>query len=123
MKETPANKERDFLMLQVIHAFLLHNTKGRQALQLIWRSIPDVYITREEMAGQYEEVVTARYMTDIWNFYSDIVEDCSSPKPRSLQHYCRVIIRTALSDNRQLYEGIDKLKLPSKMQSFLKLEE
>ncbi|CAL1262235.1 unnamed protein product [Larinioides sclopetarius] len=96
---------------------------GSKALTMMWRTIPDVLLTQEEISHVYNEVNMPHSVEKIQNFYKTIAGDCPQhPMPRSLEHYCRLIIRRALAFNRQLPHGINKLGLPPPLPSFLNLE-
>ncbi|GIX97119.1 SOCS box domain-containing protein [Caerostris darwini] len=120
------SKERHFLALQIYNFFAHVDERGsHEAMCLWWRSIPDAFLTVEELNLTFSEAMflPAHKMISLQRFYSRMVgEDNSVRKPRSLQHLCRVVIRNVLSNNHQLPDGIDHLGLPRLYVAFLKLE-
>ncbi|XP_055953142.1 uncharacterized protein LOC129988885 [Argiope bruennichi] len=135
VKEGWLCKKRNFLMLQILDIFFHGPTpSSKTALSQIWKSIPDAFISQEELSRAYNKVVSPIDIEEIYAFYSsvieeekiydfdDIEEDIQSCTPRSLKQTCRTTIRKSLSDNKQLPQGIQMLHLPRQLQSFLKLE-
>ncbi|GBM28291.1 hypothetical protein AVEN_233167-1 [Araneus ventricosus] len=129
--ETPVRKgwitkERNLLMLQIFQVFFCDEpfrTSGSEALRLVWRSIPDAFITFDELNLTYGRIYGESNIEDIHEFYEDIIEEkvrCN--QPRKLKDYCRTTIRKTLCDNAKLPEGINQLGLAPLVQSFLKLE-
>ncbi|CAL1262237.1 unnamed protein product [Larinioides sclopetarius] len=98
-------------------------SNGSKALAAIWRSIPDALFSQEEIAHVYKELNMSLFANEIQNFYKEMVGDCPlRPTPRSLKHYCRIVVRKALSLNQELPHGIRKLDLPQPLPLFLNLE-
>ncbi|GBN94114.1 hypothetical protein AVEN_142351-1 [Araneus ventricosus] len=126
------SSRRLLLLLQIICSFFegpcIRNMRGvthatrSEALRLVWRSIPDPYITFDEMT----RVCGRRYrITNLRNahytYRKAVVFDSSFIQPRTLRQYCRTTIRKSLSDNHKLPEGVDRLGLPTDMKLFLNL--
>ncbi|KAF8770098.1 hypothetical protein HNY73_017668 [Argiope bruennichi] len=110
-------------MLEIVYVFFSRPIDGLQPLRLVWRSIPQAFISLDELIASFPVLVGTRYIENIHNFICDITgEESLYPKPRNLQHYCRIAVRSALSRNVKLFTGIDKLGVPPSMQAFLKLE-
>ncbi|GIX98004.1 ankyrin repeat and SOCS box protein 17 [Caerostris extrusa] len=118
------SKERHFLALQIYNFFACVDKHGsHEAMCLWWRSIPDAFLTVEELNLTFSEALLAYKMISLERFYFRMVGEYNSVrKPRSLQHLCRVVIRNVLSNNHQLPGGIDRLGLPRLYVMFLKLE-
>ncbi|KAF8778346.1 hypothetical protein HNY73_015077 [Argiope bruennichi] len=97
---------------------------ARESLRLVWNSVPDNFISFEEMQAVFKDVVGPESVVDLYNFYSNVVQEFHSvDEPRSLEHYCRITIRRTLWENeRWLPEGIRKIGLPRKLESFLNLD-
>ncbi|XP_035222897.1 uncharacterized protein LOC118195679 [Stegodyphus dumicola] len=125
-------KNREVYILEVVLSFLDHIIGAPsfetycKILRFIWRSIPDAYISYEEMRhvplvlqGEcdkcVEDIIEEIQKRDFENF-------TAIPQPRSLMHYSRCTIRRALNCNLQLPQGIEQLGLHRRMQSYLKIE-
>ncbi|GIX75892.1 hypothetical protein CEXT_416211 [Caerostris extrusa] len=112
---------------------LFYNNEDQVAediLRLIWKSIPDPYLSLEELDNVYTslkmsftEHMFSENITEIFNYYSKTVSKSElHMEPRSLQHLCRMQIRESLSQNFQLPKGLKQLKMPSKFKTYLQLE-
>ncbi|GBL73081.1 hypothetical protein AVEN_128236-1 [Araneus ventricosus] len=116
-------KERNFLFLQIFYVFYFDRDSGLKSLQLVWRSIPYAYISVDELITSYPGLQVSNYLESMHNFLRDITGEVTvHPEPRSLKHYCRTVVRNALSRNSMLFWGIDKIGLPPSILSYLKLE-
>lgn len=92
-------------------------------MRLIWLSIPDAVLSREEIEETCQNIYQGLTTEECISMYETFVVECpEEPMPRSLKHYCRLTIRKALNFNLELPHGIDKLGLPPALQSFLMLE-
>ncbi|KAF8770365.1 hypothetical protein HNY73_017907 [Argiope bruennichi] len=96
-----------------------------EALTLLWRSIPDVLLSKNEIES-FSRKRFCRSILSVEKFlrsYEKIVGVIpSTTTPRSLTHYSRLIIRKAMALNLQLPDGISKLDIPLNLKSFLNLE-
>ncbi|CAL1294443.1 unnamed protein product [Larinioides sclopetarius] len=95
-----------------------------ESLRLIWNSLPDPFITLEEITAQFR-TFSHRRIAKIYNFYSlAIGEFRTAADIRSLKHLCRSTIRRRLWQNGHwLPDGIEKLGLNSEYKSYLNLEK
>ncbi|KAF8770336.1 uncharacterized protein LOC129989425 [Argiope bruennichi] len=124
VREGWMNKRRAFLAIQILYLYDLPHDDGDQALRLLWRAIPDTFLTFSEWMSAFGNQREPYILGDIDEFYSYIVEEeISIRTPRSLRQYCRVAIRKSLYDCQQLPNGIEKLDdLDPKSKAYLRLE-
>ncbi|GFY44038.1 SOCS box domain-containing protein [Trichonephila inaurata madagascariensis] len=118
------SRGRNFRCVQSIYiSNCRHLMDADECLCLLWRSIPDSFISFGEMNRILTEVLPTCKIADIYKFYSESVDagqNCC--QPRTLMHYCRIRIRRTLSNSRQLSpDGISCLDLPSVLKSYLLL--
>ncbi|GFQ85229.1 SOCS box domain-containing protein [Trichonephila clavata] len=118
------SRGRNFRCVQSIYiSNCKHLIGANESLCFLWRSIPDSFITFDEISRILNGVVPTTTIRDIYKFYLESVDaghDCC--QPRTLMHYCRVSIRRTLSNNKQLSpDGIHCLELPSVLKSYLLL--
>ncbi|XP_055953477.1 uncharacterized protein LOC129989152 isoform X2 [Argiope bruennichi] len=127
------SSRRLLLLLQIIRSFLegssvrtitgvTYATRS-EALRLVWNSIPDSYITFDEMTricGRKYGITNLRNAH--YTYRKAVLFDSPFIQPRSLKQYCRTIIRRLLNDNHLLPDGIDCLGLPNDLKLFLKLQ-
>ncbi|GBM53785.1 hypothetical protein AVEN_145354-1 [Araneus ventricosus] len=115
-------KERHFLILQIFDVFCRNPFGGLKALQMLWRSIPDPFITMDELTSVFTKQQNTRFIEKICNFIEEItgkeVAEERRCQPRKLKHNCRILIRRALSNNFQLSTGIAELNLPLSLAVF-----
>ncbi|CAL1262238.1 unnamed protein product [Larinioides sclopetarius] len=101
----------------------LTNLDGLEALTALWRSIPDVLFSQQEFAYINPRLLSTHSIEEIQSFYKRFAGDCPLyPEPRSLKHYCRLVVRNALASNQELPHGISELGMSPTLQSFLNLE-
>ncbi|GBN49976.1 hypothetical protein AVEN_51024-1 [Araneus ventricosus] len=119
-------RERHFLILQFLHFFYEDRSKGQKVLQMLWRSIPDPFISLDELASVFSVAQNSRLEEDIRSFIEDVtgaeVPEERGFQPRKLKHFCRTAIRNVMNNNGQLSAGISQLILPPSVKSFLRLE-
>ncbi|GBN48813.1 hypothetical protein AVEN_8505-1 [Araneus ventricosus] len=119
-------KERYFLIVEILHVLCGQVSGGLKALQMVWRSIPDPFVTLDELTLVFARPPDSRIVQRTRRFVKDItgedVRDERGHQPRKLKHYCRTLIRRVLSNNKQLSTGIGEMKLPTSIVSFLRLE-
>ncbi|GBL77350.1 hypothetical protein AVEN_41773-1 [Araneus ventricosus] len=123
------SKKRNHRLLQILMLFY-HNYPDRsvppEVLRLIWNSIPDAFITLEEIRNAYDGVLSDTEMGNIYNYYTAAIGETSQRQgntPRSLLHYSRVSVRRILFKNKHwLPDGISQLCIPKCLHSFLNLE-
>ncbi|XP_055929808.1 uncharacterized protein LOC129960411 [Argiope bruennichi] len=94
-----------------------------KGLRLFWDSVPDSFLSFEEIKTVFIESVDLKVIGDVASFYSKAIDEFHAVvEPRPLQHYCRTAIRRRLWERDQwLPEGIRKTRLPPKLQSYLNL--
>ncbi|XP_055953060.1 uncharacterized protein LOC129988814 [Argiope bruennichi] len=120
-------RQRTSLLLQLfwIHQNIFEtNTAASEALRLVWNSVPDAHLSSEEINDIFKNILNSNEIVNLYKFYSEAVcEFHAVVEPRSLKHYCRISIRKSLCRNKQwIPEGVQRIGLPVKLQSFLKLE-
>ncbi|GBN70323.1 hypothetical protein AVEN_206111-1 [Araneus ventricosus] len=132
--ENLMSKLRLYRMLQIIFIFDIAICLGlsypncqvhaSEALRLVWSSIPDYFLCLEEMTDAYGNVLSAKAITERYNFYKEAIRQTDiCREPRSLSQYCRSVIRKILADKKLwLPDGIKQLKLPPRLESFLNLQ-
>ncbi|GBN77429.1 hypothetical protein AVEN_146996-1 [Araneus ventricosus] len=128
--EKRMKRERIHQMLQIIWMHIdcrQHhcNEDASEALRLIWCSVPDAYISFKEIKRAFRGVFRAEELKNIYDFYAKAVGEFSeSFEPRSLQHLCRLIIRSTLRGNQiWIPEGLQQTCLPKSIESFLNFEK
>ncbi|GBN78105.1 hypothetical protein AVEN_256323-1 [Araneus ventricosus] len=119
--------QRCSLLLQVFWVYFIKFQKHSEAsefLRLIWNSVPDSFLSSDEIATAFKEGTNSTELSDIFNFYSEAVGGLHlDVVPRKLKHYSRTVIRRRLSQNGHwLPDGIKEIGLPKKLQSYLNLE-
>ncbi|GFS94864.1 hypothetical protein NPIL_104931 [Nephila pilipes] len=87
------------------------------ALQLLWRSVSDAFVTRDEMIGSLwrfsrNNIFLSKRTEMTFENVNLIHPEITVKSPRSLQHLCRCSLRQRLADNHQLPEGTQNLSLP-----------
>ncbi|KAF8770311.1 hypothetical protein HNY73_017857 [Argiope bruennichi] len=121
-------EERHLLILEIALVFALPPSDGLTALQMLWRSIPDPFITFPELTSVLPGVPSPKLIEDITNFTKQITgEDVTEDyQPRRLKHYCRTTIRNILSNNNnnnmQFSTKISELRLPPAVDSYMRLQ-
>ncbi|GBM62769.1 hypothetical protein AVEN_41499-1 [Araneus ventricosus] len=133
--ENQMSKLRLYRMLQIIFIFqnlrtfivpggLLDRSDALEALRLVWSSIPDSFVSLQEMNDAYERVLYTVDISEAHIFYEEAIsQTVLSREPRPLSQYCRSAIRKKLILSSQwLPDGIKQLKLPPRLESFLNLE-
>ncbi|GIY63013.1 SOCS box domain-containing protein [Caerostris extrusa] len=137
-EKSTLSRRRYLLSLLVFHCYILardptniNAEEAQNILKLIWNSIPDPYLSSEELDETYEslkiffnEHLFTKNIPEILEFYHETVSESGEyQEPRSLQHLCRIQVRERLSHNFQLPKGLEELKnMPSKVKSYLQLE-
>ncbi|XP_035222606.1 uncharacterized protein LOC118195408 [Stegodyphus dumicola] len=121
-------KAREAAIIEVLVNFLNYSVPHfavyLECLRYIWRSVPDAFISYEEMRNLLCRNANA---TNLENRCEEL-QKCefesfeSILQPRSLLHYSRCVIRQALICNSQLPGGISLLGLPKRLQAYLRLE-
>ncbi|KAG8190716.1 hypothetical protein JTE90_024852 [Oedothorax gibbosus] len=132
-----AKKEarRILLIVDIIYACESVKEDTAENMRLIWRSVPDAYVTFEEIYGLFYGMMgtTSHQLMSRQHQYrlkSVLQELCkktpyplpTSKSPRALAHYCRCAIRGRLRDNNEIPLGFYSLGLPRKLVSYLKLD-
>ncbi|GBN92522.1 hypothetical protein AVEN_135825-1 [Araneus ventricosus] len=94
-----------------------------ESLRLVWNAVPDSFIARIEIKYVFGRLGSEE-VADLYGFYSKAVGECPEDvRPRTLKHLCRSTIRHQLWRSEQwLPEGIEQIGLPTRLQSYLKLE-
>ncbi|XP_035219662.1 uncharacterized protein LOC118192759 [Stegodyphus dumicola] len=94
------------------------------SLCLIWRSVPDTFLSYEEMKSFLLRHVDTKAVEQICNELQNREYHSFNMihQPRTLSHYSRCVLRDTLMCNSQLPEGIEQLPLPKRLQSYLRLE-
>ncbi|GBO03797.1 hypothetical protein AVEN_138687-1, partial [Araneus ventricosus] len=94
-------------------------------LRVVWNSVSDPLLSSNEIAATIEKRVGSATAADVCDFYSEAVGGLTSyVEPRPLKHYCRTIIRKELFGKRKwIPDGIEDLRVPKKMRSYLNLDE
>lgn len=100
-----------------------------KCLMLLWRSIPDAFITPDELQNIIVPFIKPQFVVDVLKDIAIKYEICSmfdEPNkeicPRSLTHMCRVNIRKVLSSKYNLQNGIPQLNIPIELKSLLSLK-
>ncbi|KAF8763836.1 hypothetical protein HNY73_021971 [Argiope bruennichi] len=119
------SKHRFFLILQTY--FIIYketeNTHKMKALHLLWRSLPDAVISRDEMISSLKKFTNSEEepfqicRTTVW------WEPDHPPGPRSLKHLSRCSVRQALANNNKLPYDSFKSDLPRCLISYINLDE
>ncbi|GBN44311.1 hypothetical protein AVEN_164389-1 [Araneus ventricosus] len=121
------NEKRGSLLLHLYWSYLNRSRNFlavSDSLRIIWNSVPEAFLCHEEIESAFkEEGFSPKEIEDIYKFYSEAVEEFPSKvQPRSLKHYCRVVIRRRLwKCGLWLPEGIRQSGLPPKLQAYLNL--
>ncbi|GBN92646.1 hypothetical protein AVEN_203814-1 [Araneus ventricosus] len=113
----------------LLHLYWTYLNKSRnpsaasESLRLVWNAVHDSFITCNEISAEFV-CFSSEVIPDIYDFYSKAVGECPEDvRPRTLKHLCRSTIRYQLWRSEQwLPEGIEQIGLPSRLQSYLKLE-
>ncbi|GBN74835.1 hypothetical protein AVEN_137485-1 [Araneus ventricosus] len=107
-----------------IYSELYDLPEASEALRLVWSSIPDCFVSLQEMKDAYEHVFPAEVMSAAHSFYEETIrQTVSCREPRSLTQYCRSVVRKSLYNSKQwLPDGIKQLKLPPRFEPFLNLQ-
>ncbi|GBM62766.1 hypothetical protein AVEN_41497-1 [Araneus ventricosus] len=133
--ENQMSKLRLYRMLQMIYIFqrlnaftipidLFDRSDASEALRLVWSSIPDSFVSLQEMNDAYGHVTSPEYLSQVHIFYEEAIrQTVSRREPRPLSQYCRTVVRERLLNcTPWLPDGIKQLKLPSRFESFLNLQ-
>ncbi|GIY16469.1 hypothetical protein CDAR_87411 [Caerostris darwini] len=119
------NDRRHFLLLLTFTCFISRwfDPEAAASLRLLWRSLPDAYLTYQEMQETFQMQLQATDLDNFVEFYQEVVhENCHVMKPRSLMDLCRGTIRKELETNKlYLPNAIEELKVPRRMKRFLNL--
>ncbi|KAF8766952.1 hypothetical protein HNY73_019967 [Argiope bruennichi] len=119
------SERRIFLLIQLFYIFV-ESRASWTALRLIWRSIPDPYLSGKELYFAFGGIITPEYFYALNGFYNSTVVEENPPSdhttPRLLLQLCRVAIRSILSSNFQLPHGIGQLGVGKTLESYLKLQ-
>ncbi|CAL1287062.1 unnamed protein product [Larinioides sclopetarius] len=125
--EKQLSPKRYYLLLQVLFIYFSRPTDMRPAeecLSLLWSSLPDAYLSFEEIELTLITGLSSETVKDIYNFYSGVVgvyHDYVEPRP--LKHLCRSTVRRTLWDSGVwIPHGIKQIGAPKNIQSFLNLE-
>ncbi|GIY16471.1 hypothetical protein CDAR_87431 [Caerostris darwini] len=121
------NDRRHFLLLLTFTCFISRwfDPEAAASLRLLWRSLPDAYLTYQEMQETFQMQLQASELENFFNFYQEVIQE-NSPvmKPRSLLDLCRGTIRKELDTNKlYLPNAIEELKVPRRMKRFLNLSD
>ncbi|CAL1294435.1 unnamed protein product [Larinioides sclopetarius] len=122
------SQQRHCLLYQVFWVYFYRSEDPPEAseyLRLIWNSVPDSFLSFNEIAEAFKEGIDSAEITDIHDFYSKATGKLHPyVVPRTLKHYSRTVIRRRLSQNGHwLPDGIKEIGLPIILQSYLNLEE
>ncbi|GBN38436.1 hypothetical protein AVEN_24326-1 [Araneus ventricosus] len=114
------------LLLHLYWTFLNKHrnpSAASESLRLVWNAVPDSFITCNEIAAEFV-CLGSEKIADLYDFYCKAVgEYPEDVRPRTLKHLCRSTIRYQLWRSEQwLPEGIERIGLPTRLQSYLKLE-
>ncbi|GIY02869.1 hypothetical protein CDAR_476511 [Caerostris darwini] len=124
-KSAGRSKHRFFLITQTFRAlrdfFATGDENVMQALDALWSSLPDPLVTKNEMFTAIEKFVQPRTLPEEFTDIIDVLDDCISAGPRTLQHLSRCAIRRRLAENLKLPEGINFLPLPNRLKGELDL--
>ncbi|CAL1262448.1 unnamed protein product [Larinioides sclopetarius] len=107
-----------------------------ECFRLIWRALPDPYVTRFQLALDISTEYFYLALHAIFRplrhnrnmilaaMYETCFEDIAlgPPEPRDLKHLCRWTIRKRLSQTRSLPSGVFQLGLPKSLERYLNLE-
>ncbi|GBM25294.1 hypothetical protein AVEN_45923-1 [Araneus ventricosus] len=129
--ERKMSTRRSYLLMQVLHISSFIDDYPElgdnefEVLRMIWRSIPDPVLSRNEIQHAYNGVLEKDYLNWLITIYQHSVDEFPvKTQPRSLKHLARVSVRKALSDNQKLPDGLDCIGLlPPPVLSLLKLEK
>ncbi|GFT45164.1 hypothetical protein NPIL_29991 [Nephila pilipes] len=96
-------------------------------LQLLWRSISDAFVTRDEKIGSLwrfrrSNIFLSKRTEMIFDNVNLIHPEITVRSPRSLQHLCRCSLRQRLVDNHQLPEVTQNLGLPNILKKYIDWE-
>lgn len=133
------SKFRWVLLAQFIHQYYYlqsidndYRQDVAKSMRMLWRNLPARFLDRPEMARLVFRYASARdfvgsraFLDDVWAFYEGVLgteRDFRSGQPRTLAHLCRCRVRRVLGRNLSLPHGVDQLRLPSVLESYLKLE-
>ncbi|GIY98152.1 hypothetical protein CEXT_712681 [Caerostris extrusa] len=86
------NDRRHFLLLLTFTCFNSRwfDPEAAASLRLLWRSLPDAYLTYQEMQETFRMQLQASELENFFEFYQEIVqENCHVMKPRRLMDLCR----------------------------------
>ncbi|GBN87755.1 hypothetical protein AVEN_81933-1 [Araneus ventricosus] len=95
-----------------------------EALRLVWCSIPDAFVSLQEMQEAYGFALNSTEISDVHTYYEEAIrQTVSCREPRTLSQYCKITVRKILHKNNQwLPDGITQLNLPPKLQDYLNLQ-
>ncbi|GFU15067.1 SOCS box domain-containing protein [Nephila pilipes] len=130
--ESSGRSNHRFLLITLtyhaLYEFYFDEDSGNLiALQLLWRSISDVFVTRDEMIGSLwrfsrDNIFMNKRTEMIFDNVNLIHPEITVPGRRSLQHLCRCFLRQRLADNHQLPDGTQNLGLPTVLKEYIDLE-
>ncbi|CAL1294442.1 unnamed protein product [Larinioides sclopetarius] len=115
--------EMEYISPESVSYSRFNPKSAHKALAVMWRSIPDALLSQKEMTLVISNGHQQHSIEELQITYERIVGPYpSEPTPRSLTHYCRIVIRKFMAFNLQLPHGISKLDIPTTLLSFLRLE-
>ncbi|KAG8190718.1 hypothetical protein JTE90_024854 [Oedothorax gibbosus] len=133
----PPEKEvrRILLIVDILYACESVKEDTAQNMRLFWRSVPDAYVTFEEIYGLFygmmgttsHQLMSRQHQYRLKSVLQELCKKApytlpTSKSPRALAHYCRCAIRGRLKDNNDIPLGFYSLGLPSLLISYLKLD-
>ncbi|XP_015904350.2 uncharacterized protein [Parasteatoda tepidariorum] len=97
------------------------------ALQVLWSSIPDPFLTIQEFARCFKDVKKQGMpkLVKAWAWYTRHIKDLGISgirPPPSLKHICKCAVRQKLKECFQLPHGVDELDIPESLKQYLLLE-
>ncbi|GFT68805.1 hypothetical protein NPIL_480301 [Nephila pilipes] len=125
-REGLVTKERFYLHIQFFRIyFYCRFSSARISMQLIWRAIPDAFITLRELTEAYGSMMSTQELRSLTEFFSDAMgEETIISQPRTLKHLSRVRVRCVMEGNGTLSpETLNKLFVPRDIRSYLRLLE
>ncbi|XP_015923835.1 uncharacterized protein [Parasteatoda tepidariorum] len=115
--------------LQILYLHFFNSQSpfmSSRALKLLWNSITDPFLTKEEFCSSFAPTKTSEQtlLQLAWTWYEEhVLENRTLTKsPRSLLHLSRFSVREQMAKSLQLPAGVEMLHVPKVVKRYILLE-